>query len=168
MSNSLLSPATEKATRTTGSPAKPEFRARSAELYGTASSVACSTVGTHGNQSASLVVAARPPAGRSPARVLSALSQRKSCCPTAFSSGTLPVMKYGATRLTRQLRVTGLAWLGAPGLGGILGRSNAKMSRCCVSPAGSATSARAAAPKRHLTRRSRGWPKGCAFCPPLT
>ena len=75
------------------------------------------------------MVAARPSAGRSPLRVRSALSQRKSCSPTQFSSGTLPVMKCSATRLTRQLRVTGLAWLGARSLRGIVGQSNAKVSR---------------------------------------
>ena len=168
MSSSSLPPASEVATRATCSPAKPEFRVGSSELYRPATSVGHSTIGTHVDQSASLVVAARPTAGRSPARVPSALRQRTSCCPTAFSSCTLPVVKYSATLLTRQLRVTGVAWVVARSLGSVVGQSNTKVSRCSVSLPGSATSARAAAPRRHLTRRSRGWPKGGAFCPPLT
>jgi hypothetical protein len=167
MSNSSLPPARSRAVRTTGSPARSEFRARNAELYGTATSVGRSTVGTHGNQIASLVVAARPSAGRSLARVRNVLRLRKSCCPAAFSSGTLPVMKASAILLTRQLRVAGLEPVVTHGVGS-LGQPNTKVSRCSISPVGSAASARAAAPKRHLTRRSRGWPKGCAFCPPLT
>ena len=98
-------------------------------LCRTAIAVGPSNAGTHISEGVSLVVAARPSAGRSPLRVRSALSQRKSCRPTEFSSGTLPVMKCSATRLTRQLRVTGLAWLGARGLGGVVGNSNAKVSR---------------------------------------
>jgi hypothetical protein len=168
MSNSSLTPARVAVTCTTFSPAKPEFRVGSSELYRTATSVVYSTIGTHADQSASLVVAARPSAGRSPARVRSAQRQRKSCCPTAFSSCKLPVVKYSANLLTRQLRVTGAAWEVARRLGSVVGQSNTKVSRCSVSLPGSATSARVAAPKRHLTRRSRGWPKGCAFCPPLT
>jgi hypothetical protein len=130
MSSSSLPPASAKAIRTTGSQAKFEFRAGDAELYRTATSVGHSTVGTRGNESSSLVVAARPSAGRSPARVRSALCQRKSCCPTAFSSGTLPVMKASAILLTRQLRVTVAAWVVARGLGSVVGQSNTKMSRC--------------------------------------
>jgi hypothetical protein len=168
MSKSTLPPVSTSVIRTIRSPAKSEFRARNAELYGTATSSGRSTVGTHGNQSASLVVAARPSAGRSLARVRNVLRQRKSCCPTAFSSGTLPAMKTGVIVLTRQLRVTGVAWEVARRLGSVVGQSNTKVSRYSISPRGSAASARAVAPKRHLTRRSRGWPKGYAFCPPLT
>jgi hypothetical protein len=167
MSNLSLTPASEKAIRTACSPAKFESRNRNAELYGIATSVGRSTVGTHGTQTASLVVAARPSAGRSPARVRSALRQRKSCCPARFSSGTLPVMKASAILLTRQLRVAGLEPVVTHGVGSV-GQPNTKVSRCGISPIGSAASARAAAQERHLTRRSRGWPKGCAFCPPLT
>ena len=98
-------------------------------LCRTATAVGPSTAGTHISDGASLVVAARPSAGRSPWRVRSALSQRKSCRPTEFSSGTLPVMKCSATRLTRQLRVVDLIWPGARGIGGIVGQSNAKVSR---------------------------------------
>ena len=142
------------------SPLKSESRAGSSELYRTATSVCHSTIGTLGSQSASLVVAARPTAGRSPARARSALSQRKSCCPTEFSSGTLPVMKYGTPPLTPQVRMAGIAWLVARGLGGVASQSDSKAARCCVSHAGSATRARAATPKRHLTWRSSGRPKG--------
>jgi hypothetical protein len=167
MSNLSLTPASAKAIRTACSPAKFEFRARNADLYGIATSAGRSTAGTHGNQIAGLVVAARPSAGRSPARVRSALLQRQSCCPAAFSSGTLLVVRASAILLTRQLRVAGLEPVVTRGVGSV-GQSNTQVSRCAISPVGSAASARAAAPKRHLTRRSRGWPKGCAFCPPLT
>ena len=160
MSNLSPSPASAMAIRTTRSPVMSELRVGCAELYRTATSAGHSTVGTLGNQSASLVVAARPSAGRSPVRVLSALRQRKSCSLVTCSSGTLPVVKYSANMLTRQLHVTGVAQAASRGLGGVLGRASTKVSRCCTSPIGSATSARAAAPKRHLTWRSSGRPKG--------
>ena len=160
MSNLSPSPASAMAIRTTRSPVISELHVGSAELYRTTTSAGHSNVDILGNQSASLVVAARPSAGRSPVRVRSALHQRKSCCPSTFSSGTLRVVKYSANMLTRELLVTGVARVVSRSFGGAMGQANTKVSCSCASPAGSAASARAAAPKRHLTWRSSGRPKG--------
>jgi hypothetical protein len=133
MSNSSLAPASEKAIRTTGSPAKSEFRARNAELYGTATSVGRSTVGTHGNQSASLVVAARPSAGRSLAVARNAKCRSPGVCRTRIGSGTLPLVKYNAALLRIRQPQPSVASAVACGPVGRTMQSKAKVSRCSVS-----------------------------------
>ena len=84
---------------TTGLPSSSEFRTESAELLRTATSVSHSTVGTHGNQSASPVMAARPTAGRSPKIAHDAQFCSPNRCRTGMGSGTLPLVKYNAALL---------------------------------------------------------------------
>jgi hypothetical protein len=134
MSNSSLPPASAKAIRTTGSPAKSEFRARNAELYGTATSVGRSTVGTHGNQSASLVVAARPSAGRSPAIARDAKLRPPSRCRTQMASGTLPLVKYNAVLRRMRQSPPSAALVVACGPVSRTMQSKTKVSRCSVLP----------------------------------
>ena len=129
MSNSSLSPASEKATRTTGSQAKSESRAQNAEVHGTASSLVRSTVGTHDNQSASLVVAARPSAGSSPARARRGICRSSSRCRIGLCSGTLPFVKHGATLLTRLEPGAGFVFAAVRSPGSKNRQSSAKVSR---------------------------------------
>ena len=168
MSNLSLSSASSTATRITGSQAKFESPARNAELYRTGTSFGRSTVGTHSNQSANLVVAARPSAVRSLVVVRNAKCRTPGGCRTRMGSGTLPLMKYNAVLHHMRQPAPSVALVVACGFGGKDRQSNAKVSQCRSFLAWLGPSARVAAPKRHLTRRSRGWPKGCAFCPPLT
>jgi hypothetical protein len=134
MSNSSLPSASAKAIRTTGSPAKSEFRARNAELYGTATSVGHSTVGTHGNQSASLVVAARPSAGRSLAAARNAKYRSPGGCRTRMGSGTLPLVKCNAVlHRMRQLPPSVALVVACRPVSRTM-QSKAKVSRCSVSP----------------------------------
>jgi hypothetical protein len=134
MSNSLLPPARAMAICTTGSPAKSEFHAGNSELYGTATSVGCSTVGTHGNQSASLVVAARPSAGRSPATARNAKCRPPGVCRTRMSSGTLPLVKCNAVSLCMWQPAPGVASVVACGPGDRTIQLKAKVSRCSLPP----------------------------------
>jgi hypothetical protein len=134
MSNSSLPRASAKALRTTGSPAKSEFRARNAELYGTATSVGCSTVGTHGDQSASLVVAARPSAGRSPGIARNAKCRPPGACRTRMGSGTLPLVKYNAVLHRMRQPPPSVALVVACGPVSRTMQSKTKVSRCSVLP----------------------------------
>jgi hypothetical protein len=134
MSNSSLPPASSRAIRTTGSPVRSEFRARNAELYGTATSVGRSPVGTHGNQSASLVVAARPSAGRSLAVAHNAKCRSPGGCRTRMGSGTLPLVKYNAALPCLLQFAPGVASVVACKAGGRTMQSKAKVSRCSFSP----------------------------------
>ena len=114
----------------TGLLAKSELHAGKAELYGTATSVGRSTGGTHANQSASLVVAARPSAGRLPAIELDALFRPPGRCRTGMGSGTLPLVKYNAVFHRMRQPAPGVALVVACGFGGKSKQSNAKVSRC--------------------------------------
>jgi hypothetical protein len=106
-----------------------ESRAGHSVPHRTATVVCHSTARTVGRQGVSLVVAARPTAGRSPARAHTALRQRQSCCAAAFSSGTLPCVKQSASLPSRRQTPTGFALVAACGSGGAAMQSNAKMSQ---------------------------------------
>jgi hypothetical protein len=134
MSNSSLPSASAKAIRTTGSPAKSEFRARNADLYGTATSVGRSTVGTHGNQSASLAVAARPSAGRSLVVARNAKCRSPGACRTRMGSGTLPLVKYNAVLYRMRQPPPSVISVVACSPGGRTMQSKTKMSRCSLLP----------------------------------
>ena len=130
MSNSSLSSASSTATRTTGSQAKFESPARNAELYGTGTSFGRSTVGTHSDQSANPVVAARPSAGRSPAVARSAKCRSPAGCRTRMGSGTLPLVKYTAVLHRMRQPAPSVALVVACGSGGKTRQSSAKVSQC--------------------------------------
>jgi hypothetical protein len=107
-------------------------RAGHSVLHRTATAVCQSSSGTLGRQGASLVVAARPTAGRSPARVHTAMRQRQSCCAAAFSSGTLPFVKQGASLPSLRQTPTSVALVAACGSGGTAMQSKVKASQCIV------------------------------------
>jgi hypothetical protein len=134
MSKSSLPPASAKAIRTTGSPARSEFRARNAGLYGTATSVGRSTVGTHGNQSGSIVVAARPSAGRSPAIARNAKCRSLGGCRTRMGSGTLPLVKYNAVLHRMRQPPPSVISVVACSPSGRTMQSKTKVSRCSLLP----------------------------------
>jgi hypothetical protein len=134
MSKSSLPPARAMAIRTAGSPAKSEFRARNAELYGTATSVGCSTVGTHGNQSASLVVAARPSAGRSLVVARNARYRSPGACRTRMGSGTLPLVKHNAVLYRMRQPPPSVISVVACSPCGRAMQSKTKVSRCSLLP----------------------------------
>ena len=130
MSYSSLSPAKAMQTHSTCLPAKPELHAGKAELHGTATSVGCPTVGTHGDQSASLVVAARPSAGRSLVVARNARCPSPGGCRTRMGSGTLPLVKYNAVLHRTRRPGPSVALVVACGFGGKDRQSNAKVSQC--------------------------------------
>jgi hypothetical protein len=130
MNNSSPPPASAMASRSTRSPVKSERHAGNAELYRTATSVGHSTVGTHGSQSASLVVAARPPAGRSSATARGAKCRSPGGCRTRMGSGTLPLVKYNAALLRMRQPPASVASVVACGFGSKNRQSNAKVSQC--------------------------------------
>jgi hypothetical protein len=134
MSNSSLPPVSSRAVRTTRSPAKSELHAGSSELYRTTISAGHSTAGTHGSQSGSLVVAARPSAGRSPAPVRNAKFCSLDWCRTRMGSGTLPLVKYNAALACLAQSAPGVASVVACKPGGRTMQSKTKVSRCSVSP----------------------------------
>jgi hypothetical protein len=134
MSNSSLPSAGAAAIRSTRSPVKAELHTGNAELYRTATSVGRSTVGTLGNQSASLVVAARPSAGRSPTAARNAKCRSPGGRRTRMGSGTLPLVKYNAVLLCMWQPATGVASVVACSPGGQTIQSKAKVSRCSVLP----------------------------------
>jgi hypothetical protein len=135
MSNSSLPPASSKAIRTTGSPAKSELHAGNAEPYGTATSAGHSTAGTHGSQSGRLVVAARPSAGRSLVVARSAKFRSPGGCRTRMGSGTLPLVKYNAVLYRMQQPPPSVALVVVCRPVSRTMQSKAKVSRCSVSPA---------------------------------
>jgi hypothetical protein len=134
MRNSSLPPASAKAIRTTRLPAKSELHAGNAELYGTATSVGRSAAGTHGNQSASLVVAARPSAGRSPATARNVKYRSSGECRTRMGSGTLPLVQYNAVLHRMRQPQPSFALVVACRPVSRTMQSKAKVSRCSVSP----------------------------------
>jgi hypothetical protein len=132
MSNSSPAPAVPAEVFSTYSPVRPEPRTAGSELYRTATSVCHSTVGTHGNESVSLVVAARPSAGRSPSRARKVAFRTPRRCRSGFSSGTLPLVKHGASLLSLRQRATSVALVAACGAGGRTVQPNAKVSHRSV------------------------------------
>jgi hypothetical protein len=107
-----------------------ESRAGSSVLHRTATAVCQSSSGTLGRQGVSLVVAARPTAGRLPARACNAMRQRWRYRLAAFSSGTLPVVKHGASLLFVRQAPTGVALVAPCGSGGAAMQPKAKVSQC--------------------------------------
>jgi hypothetical protein len=107
-----------------------ESRAGHSVLHRTATAICHPSGSTHGNHRASLVVAARPTAGRSPARVRTAMRQRQSCCAAAFRLGTLPFMKHGGSLLSFRQTPTGVAFVAACGSGGAAMHPKAKVLQC--------------------------------------
>jgi hypothetical protein len=107
-----------------------ESRAGISVLHRIATAICHPSNSTHGNHRASLVVAARPTAGRSPARVRNAMHRRQSCCAAAFSSVTLPLVKHGGSLLSFRQTPTGVAFVAACGSGGAAMQPKAKMSQC--------------------------------------
>jgi hypothetical protein len=134
MSNSSFPPASAKAIRTTRLPAESELHAGSSELYRTATSAGHSTVGTHGSQSGSLVVAARPSAGRSLAVARHAKYRSPSGCRTRMGSGTLPLVKYNAVLHRMRQPPPSVISVVACSPGGRTMQSKTKVSRCSVLP----------------------------------
>jgi hypothetical protein len=134
MSNSSLPPASAKAIRNACSLATSEFRAGSSELYRTATSIGYSTSGTLGYQTASLVVAARPSAGRSPALARNAKCRPPGACQTRMGSGTLPLVKFNAVLHRMRQPPPSVISVVACGPGGRTMQSKTKVSRCSVLP----------------------------------
>jgi hypothetical protein len=134
MSNSSLPPASAEPSCTTDSPVKSEFHARNAELYRAAASVGHSIVGTLGGQSASLVVAARPLAGRSMAIARNAKCRSPGGCRTRMGSGTLPLVKYNAVLHRMRQPPPSAALVVACGPVSRTMQSKTKVSRCSVLP----------------------------------
>ena len=110
-------------------PASSEPRAGMTVLNRTATAVGHAAAGTHINQGVSLVVAARPSASRSRARVCSAICRPPRRCRIGFSSGTLPLVKASTALLPRQQARVGVVPVVARSHGGENWLSNAKVSR---------------------------------------
>jgi hypothetical protein len=145
--------------RSTCSLAKTEARAGMSLPQRTATAVCQASAYTVSRQGASLGVAARPTAGRSPAIACNAMRQRRPCSSAASSSGTLHFVRNKvALRQCLRARIS-LAPVVAPGYGGNSKQSNSKVSRCRLRSVSSAESARAAAPKTAPNPSIEGMPK---------
>jgi hypothetical protein len=107
-----------------------ESRAGHSVLHRTATAFFHSSACTLGRQGVSLVLAARPTAGRSPARACNAMRQQWRYRLSTFSSVTLPVVKYGASLLFVRQAPTGAALVPACGSGGAATQPKAKVSQC--------------------------------------
>ena len=101
----------------------------------TATAVGHATAGKFISQGVSLVVAARPSAGRSPAVARDDPVCWPSRCRTGMGSGTLPLVKNGAKLLPCQKPRAGFVSVVARGSSGENKQSNAKVSQCSVSHA---------------------------------
>ena len=130
MSNSSFMPAEAAVTCSTVSRSTSESGDGSSEPYRTATSVCHSTTGTHGNQSASLVVAARPSADHSLVVARNAKCRTPGGCRTRMGSGTLPLVKYNAVLHRMRQPVPSVALVVACGFGGKSNQSNAKVLPC--------------------------------------